>query len=83
MGGRGEGGRGGEGKGEGGERGRGKGGGRQIGIGKIVSYLPIFLSKFSYILPVCLRADFREGDEDSNFSVLRIWRFTESSGPLH
>ena len=30
-----------------------------------------------------LRADFREGDEDSNFSVFRVRRFTESPGPLH
>ena len=29
------------------------------------------------------RADFREGDEDSNFSVFRVRRFTESPGPLH
>ena len=27
--------------------------------------------------------DFREGDEDSNFSVFRVRRFTESPGPLH
>ena len=26
---------------------------------------------------------FREGDEDSNFSVFRVQRFTESPGPLH
>ena len=32
---------------------------------------------------VLLRADFREGDEDSNFSVFRVRRFTESPGPLH
>ena len=24
----------------------------------------------------------REGDEDSNFSVSRVWRFSESSEPL-
>ena len=30
-----------------------------------------------------VRADFREGDEDSNFSVFRVWRFTEWPGPLH
>ena len=30
-----------------------------------------------------LRADFQEGDEDSNFSVLRIWPFTEWPRPLH
>ena len=28
-------------------------------------------------------ADFREGDEDSNFSVFTVRRFTESPGPLH
>ena len=27
--------------------------------------------------------DFREGDEDSNFSVFRVRRFTESPEPLH
>ena len=30
-----------------------------------------------------IRADFREGDEDSNFSLFRIRRFTEWPGPLH
>ena len=30
-----------------------------------------------------IRADFREGDEDSNFSVFRVRRFAESPGPLH
>ena len=30
-----------------------------------------------------IRADFQEGDEDSNFPVFRIRRFTESPGPLH
>ena len=30
-----------------------------------------------------VRADFREGDEDSNFSVFRVRRFTEWPGPLH
>ena len=30
-----------------------------------------------------LRAGFREGDEDSNFSVFRVRWFTESPGPLH
>ena len=31
-----------------------------------------------------VRADFREGDEDSNFSEnFRVLRFTESPGPLH
>ena len=30
-----------------------------------------------------IRADFREGDEDSNFSVFEVQRFTEWSGPLH
>ena len=28
-------------------------------------------------------ADFRDGDEDSNFSLFRVRRFTESPGPLH
>ena len=27
--------------------------------------------------------DFREGDEDSNDSLYRVRRFTESPGPLH
>ena len=30
-----------------------------------------------------LRADFWEGDEDSNFSVSRVRRFTDSPEPLH
>ena len=30
-----------------------------------------------------VRVDFREGDEDSNFSLFRVWRFTEWPGPLH
>ena len=30
-----------------------------------------------------LRADFRERDEDSNFSVLRVRRFSEWPEPLH
>ena len=30
-----------------------------------------------------LRADFREGDEDSNFSVFRVRRFTGWPKPLH
>ena len=30
-----------------------------------------------------LRADFREGDEDSNFSVFRVRRFSEWPEPLH
>ena len=30
-----------------------------------------------------IRADFREGDEDSNFSVFRVRRFSEWPGPLH
>ena len=42
---------------------------------------------FQCIFPIhlvgMLRADFREGDEDSNFSLSRVRRFTESPGPLH
>ena len=30
-----------------------------------------------------VRADFREGDADSNFSIFRVRRFTESPRPLH
>ena len=30
-----------------------------------------------------LRADLREGDEDSNFSAFRVWPFSESPEPLH
>ena len=30
-----------------------------------------------------IRADFREGDEDSNLSLFRVRRFTEWPGPLH
>ena len=32
---------------------------------------------------IVIRADSWEGDEDSNFSVSRVRRFTESPGPLH
>ena len=32
---------------------------------------------------VLLRADFREGDEDSNLSIFRVRRFNEWPGPLH
>ena len=35
------------------------------------------------MLAAILRADFREGDEDSNFSILRVRRFTEWPGPLY
>ena len=35
------------------------------------------------ILGSFIRADFREGDEDSNFSFFRVRQFTESPGPLH
>ena len=30
-----------------------------------------------------LRADFWEGDEESNFSIFRVRRFSEWPGPLH
>ena len=30
-----------------------------------------------------LRADFGEGDEDSNFSIFRVRRFSEGPEPLH
>ena len=30
-----------------------------------------------------LRADFREGDEDRNFLLFRVRRFTEWPRPLH
>ena len=30
-----------------------------------------------------IRADFREGDEESNFSVFRVRRFSEWPEPLH
>ena len=33
--------------------------------------------------PYSVRANFWEGDEDSNFSVFRVRRFTESPEPLH
>ena len=34
-------------------------------------------------LNLLIRADFREGDEDSNFSLFRVRRLTEWPGPLH
>ena len=42
-----------------------------------------FLILGGFLLGGGLRADFREGDEDSNFSVFRVRRFTELPGPLH
>ena len=39
------------------------------------------LSYFSLLLR--FRADFREGDEDSNFPIFRVRRFAEWPGPLH
>ena len=30
-----------------------------------------------------LKADFREADEESNFSIFRVQRFTEWPKPLH
>ena len=33
--------------------------------------------------PTLIRADFREGDDDSDFSVFRVRRFTEWPEPLH
>ena len=33
--------------------------------------------------PLSLRADFWEGDEDSNFSIFRVRRFSEWPEPLH
>ena len=30
-----------------------------------------------------IKADFREGDEDSKFSVFSVWRFNEWPEPLH
>ena len=32
---------------------------------------------------LCVRADFREGEEDSNFSIFRVRRFSEWPEPLH
>ena len=32
---------------------------------------------------ILLRAHFREGDEDSNFSIFRVWWFSEGPEPLH
>ena len=48
------------------------------GLQKFVGYT--VEAPCSYTL---LRADFREGDEDSNFSVFRVERFSEWPEPLH
>ena len=34
-------------------------------------------------VPIMLKSRFSEGDEDSNFSLFRVRRFSESPGPLH
>ena len=46
--------------------------------------------EIKYMLPVTpsrawtrIRADFREGDEDSNFSIFRVRHFSEWPEPLH
>ena len=39
--------------------------------------------EFTQIPPHIIRVAFRERDEDSNFSVFRVRRFSESPGPLH
>ena len=49
--------------------------------GTISSACPITVSPESEISQ--LRADFREGDEDSNFSVFRVRRFSEWPEALH
>ena len=41
------------------------------------------MTLFSSLFGQTLRADFWEGDEDSNYSVCRVRRFTEWPGPLH
>ena len=47
----------------------------------------LFFFNISFLPPpktlTFVRADFREGDEDSNFSVFRVRQFTESPEPLH
>ena len=43
--------------------------------------LPLW-AEFSF-LKEQIRADFRAGDEDSNFSVFRVRRFSEWPEPLH
>ena len=50
--------------------------------------LPLYRQWMSQLYSVCsqglqVRADFREGDEDSNFSVFTVRRFSEWPEPLH
>ena len=42
-----------------------------------------YLDQKVWVWAPFLRADFREGDEDSKFSLSRVRRFTESPEPLH
>ena len=51
---------------------------------EVVPTLPVFGSDSSSgERGSSVRADFREGDEDSNFSIFRVRRFTEWPEPLH
>ena len=43
---------------------------------------PVFHGSLCSGCGFLIRADFREGDEDSNFSVFRVRRFTEWPGAL-
>ena len=42
-----------------------------------------FVAFQTKVARLCLGADFREGDEDSNFSIFRVRRFSEWPEPLH
>ena len=48
-------------------------------------WLPGSILKFRIrsVSSIGVGADFREGDEDSNFSIFRVRRFAESPEPLH
>ena len=54
-------------------------------LGKFYAYSPwnSLLKQTGFVPGTNLRADFREGDEDSNFSIFRVRRFSEWPGPLH
>ena len=51
-----------------------------VGSGRPLGPLERPLERFSQSV---VGVDFREGDENSNFSVFRVRRFTEWPGPLH
>ena len=57
--------------------------GRKLPLWADFSFLNVCLSVLALVIfKSPIRADFREGDEDSNFSVFRVRRFSEWPEPL-